>query len=175
MSWTDVAATLWFFLPAFVANQCPGLAAHFRMPGRISVSRSYLGENKTLDAYPAGILGAIVTFAMQQALPEINIHIGWYVTQDFSAICAIGTLFGLGAILGDHAESFVKRRLGKPPGTVWWPWDSVDFAIGALICIYPISGWIGWDRICLLLFVAVALHPLVNWIGWRLGIRNQWL
>lgn len=175
MAWIDVAAAIWFFLPAFVANQCPGFAAYIRGPGRIPVSRTYLGENKTVDAYPAAVAGAIATFALQQALPEINISIGWYVTQDFSDICAIGTLFGIGAVLGDHVESFFKRRRGMPPGTIWWPWDSVDFAIGALVCIYPVSGWIGWDRIAILLGIAIALHPIVNWIGYRLGIRKQWL
>ncbi len=170
-----IAETLWFFLPAFFANQCPGFAAKLQLPGHVPVSARWLGANKTWSAYYAAALGATFVFWLQQRLfQETNVHYGWYVASSWSEILLIGSLFGIGAVLGDHGESFVKRRIGIAPGKPWWPFDQIDFAVGALLFIYPIAGWIGWDRVLLILLVAIVGHPLVNGLGYQLGIRKTW-
>lgn len=45
----------------------------------------------------------------------------------------IGSLTGGGALVGDMVKSFIKRRLGKPPGKPWFPWDQLDWIAGAII------------------------------------------
>jgi CDP-2,3-bis-(O-geranylgeranyl)-sn-glycerol synthase len=46
---------------------------------------------------------------------------------------SLGFLLGLGAMAGDAAKSFFKRRLGIAPGHPWIPFDQIDFQIGALL------------------------------------------
>jgi hypothetical protein len=60
--------------------------------------------------------GAIVTSA------------GWLAT---------GLRFGFGAVAGDAAKSFFKRRLAIAPGSPWIPFDQLDFAVGALVLVGP--------------------------------------
>lgn len=170
-----IAETLWFFLPAFFANQCPGFAAKLDVPGNTPVSVRWLGANKTWSAYWAGAAGGMLVFALQQCVfQETNVRYGWYVANSWGEIVVIGTLFGVGAIIGDHGESFIKRRIGIAPGKSWWPFDQIDFAVGALLCIYPIAGWIGWDRVLIICVVAIVGHPILNWVGYRVGIRKTW-
>jgi hypothetical protein len=35
------------------------------------------------------------------------------------------------------AKSFFKRRLGIKPGTMFQPWDGIDYTVGALIFMIP--------------------------------------
>lgn len=168
------AEALWFFLPAFVANQCPGFAAALDLPGNVPVSRKYLGENKTFAAYYAGPIGAVSAFYLQQKCQSVNVHYGWYVAENITEVLLIGVLFGLGAVVGDHVKSFFKRRIGIPPGNPWFPFDQVDFVIGALVFIWPIAGWRDWKQILALVVIAIVFHPVVNCIGFRLGLRKTW-
>jgi CDP-2,3-bis-(O-geranylgeranyl)-sn-glycerol synthase len=39
----------------------------------------------------------------------------------------------MGALFGDIVESFFKRRIGKERGESWYPFDQLDFVLGALI------------------------------------------
>ncbi len=166
--------TIWFFLPAFVANQCPGHGARWNVPGQVPVSRLWLGENKTWAAYYMAALGSSLTFVLQQWASDWNIAYGWYVSSSLRESILIGALFGLGAVVGDHLKSFVKRRLGRAPGTMWWPFDQLDYVFGALLFVYPISGWIGWDMFWALIVIALVGHLIINAIGYKIGHRKTW-
>lgn len=165
---------LWFFLPAFVANQCPGFGAWLRVPLQIPVSRRWLGENKTVAAYYMAAIGSILTFSSLQAMTELNVMYGWHVSSSPLENIAIGALFGLGAVFGDHAKSFIKRRLGKVPGEAWWPFDQLDYVFGALLFIYPVAGWRGWETFWVIVLIALVGHPIINGIGYALGLRKTW-
>ncbi|MFI5342228.1 MAG: CDP-archaeol synthase, partial [Candidatus Methylomirabilales bacterium] len=62
---------------------------------------------------------------------------GWLAVIDYGEAnpCTLGTALGLGAMLGELPNSFVKRRLGIAPGgcahgipgPVFYLWDQVDF------------------------------------------------
>jgi CDP-diglyceride synthetase len=88
-----------------------------------------MSSHKTVVGFGAGVLAAVViTLAKSRiAWP------GGLVAHDHGV--ALGLRFGTGAMAGDAAKSFVKRRLGIPPGTPWIPWDQVDFRLGALILL----------------------------------------
>ncbi len=49
----------------------------------------------------------------------------------------VGGFLATGALIGDIGKSFIKRRLGKKPGTMFQPWDGIDYMIGAIIFILP--------------------------------------
>lgn len=169
-----VIETVWFFLPAFFANQCPGFAKALRLPATVPVSERWLGKNKTWSAYYAAMLGATAVTLLQDTLGR-NVQAEYGIVHFGSlwSVVVFGMLCGLGAVLGDHTESFVKRQMGKPPGHSWWPWDQINFALGALACIYLYVGAIEWGRVGVILLVAVVFHPVVNYVGYRLGLRER--
>jgi CDP-2,3-bis-(O-geranylgeranyl)-sn-glycerol synthase len=165
---------VWFFLPAFVANQCPGFAKTLRLPGTVPVHERWLGVNKTWSAYYAAVLGACMTAYVQYVFgSSVLAEYGIVHIATHAEALMFGSLCGFGAVLGDHAKSFVKRRIGRAPGTPWWPWDQVDFALGALLCALPYVGGIEWGRVAVILVVAIVGHPFVNYVGYVCGLRTR--
>jgi CDP-2,3-bis-(O-geranylgeranyl)-sn-glycerol synthase len=84
----------------------------------------------------------------------------------------LGLVIGLGSLLGDIFESFLKRRVGIKSGQPWWGFDQLDFVIGALILgsfVEPISR----TAIIILLIGMPILHPLANYIGYKLKIKKN--
>ncbi|EKD78267.1 MAG: hypothetical protein ACD_41C00380G0001 [uncultured bacterium] len=81
-----------------------------------------------------------------------------------------GFVFGLFAILGDLLKSFVKRRFRIADGAVWFPFDQIDFLVGALLALelfidIDVLTWV------LVLSLGISLHILVNRIGYRLHFK----
>lgn len=165
---------VWFFLPAFFANQCPGFAKALRLPGTVPVSERWLGKNKTWSAYYAAVFGASSVAILQHTLgASVQAEYGIVRFVSLQDALVFGIACGLGAVLGDHVKSFVKRRIGTPAGAPWWPWDQVDFALGALLCAVPYVGGIEWGRVAVILVVAIVGHPFVNYVGYVCGLRTR--
>ncbi|NBV77267.1 CDP-archaeol synthase [bacterium] len=169
----EIISAFWFFLPAFVANQCPGFARWAGIPP-VTISRRLLGGHKTIDAYLVGFVGAYIAVDFQQSLHSFNTRHNVLFADTTEQKVLYAFLFGCGAVVGDHLKSYFKRRRGIPPGSPWWPYDQLDFAVAALIAILPFSGWIGVNHIVIILVVSVLFHPVVNWVGWKVGIRKTW-
>jgi CDP-2,3-bis-(O-geranylgeranyl)-sn-glycerol synthase len=91
---------------------------------------------------------------------------------DYSEWHIIGFLLGLGALVGDMAESFVKRRLNIKPGKSFIPFDQTDYAIGALIFI-SILNRLELSFIFITIMLSFMLHIIVNHIGFLLKIRKK--
>ena len=87
------------------------------------------------------------------------------------ALSALLASFGAGAMAGDVAKSFVKRRLGIAPGHPWIPWDQVDFALGALALVWGRAA-LPWVDLATILLLTAAGHILVNHLGYWIGIRD---
>lgn len=166
-----LAQVLWFFLPGFIANQCPGIAAKLNLPLHVPVSARWLGRNKTWDAYYVGGCGGVATIYLQRLFPAIDRGLTFidYTRDD---LVVVGLLMGVGAIAGDHIKSFFKRLVGIVPGERWWPFDQLDFVVGGLVVVTPYVGWIGWGRGILLASVALFVHPVGNWFGYKIGLRK---
>jgi CDP-diglyceride synthetase len=166
-----VAEALWFFLPALVANQFPGFSAKLNLPGHFPITQRWLGENKTWDAYYAGIIGSVLIIYIQREFRELNLFFGLF---DYSRtdLWIIGFLMGFGVIGGDHLKSFFKRRLNILPGARWWPFDQLDFVFGSLVATLPFVGWIGWERISAIVGIILILHPLGNAFSYWIGLRK---
>jgi CDP-2,3-bis-(O-geranylgeranyl)-sn-glycerol synthase len=81
-------------------------------------------------------------------------------------------LLGFGALAGDSIKSFFKRRVGVKPGKRWFPFDQIDFVIGALafasIVYFP-----GWKNALIILLISLAGHVLVNHSAYYLKIRGE--
>lgn len=154
-----------------MANQSAGFANKLHLPGNIPIWLWGLGCNKTWHYLYAAPLCAILKLLFQQVFPSLN-HWASINDSDKVNIFLLGLVQGWGVVLGDWSKSFVKRRLGIPPGGKFWPWDQTDYVFGATLLQIPLIGWIGWQYFFALLVIALAIHPGGNWIGWRLGFRK---
>ena len=158
------AQVLYFMAPAYVANMLPPFLAHWR-GWNPPISRRWLGSHKTVLGATAGVLGAVATTFLQSL-------IGWPagLSPDRGWL-DLGVRFGTGAMAGDAVKSFFKRRAGIAPGQRWIPFDQVDFVVGALLLVWPVTGLSRWDVPVILVISAVG-HVAVNHAGYWLGVRQ---
>lgn len=143
----------WYFLPAFFANMAPVVAARWTLlqplnkaidGGKMLGGERLLGDHKTWRGLLTGLcMGAIIAafqFTVRHTVWVETISlINW---SNIVSAMAWGALLGFGALCGDSAASFIKRRLHKKSGESWQPWDQLNAIIGAILlsqCIAPIS------------------------------------
>ncbi len=176
-----ILATLYFFLPAYLANMAPVFArGHFESlakpidAGRRFRGRRILGDHKTWRGIAAGIVVGAVVFALQVAVHEAGL-LRSLALVDYSSIGPLpGLLLGLGAGVGDAVKSFFKRQIGIPPGETWMGFDQLDFLAGAWLCVAPVYAPP--------VLATIAIAPVVfagsvatTAIGYWLGMKEAWI
>lgn len=178
-------ASLWLFIPAGIANVTPIFAARvpglqkFDLPvdlGRSAGGTRLLGSNKTWRGLIVGVAAASLVFWLQHLAvaswaPLANI-VDNHGMPTLLPYWLLGPLLGLGALLGDIVESFFKRRSRIPPGHPWFPYDQVDFILGAatlsvLVIMLPVAIY----AVGLLLWTAI--QTVAQYIGFWLGIKER--
>lgn len=173
-----VIQSLYFFLPAYFANAMPVLGKNilkkFAHPIDFKKKlngKPILGSHKTWRGVLFAVVAGTLVFYIQKLL---------YIYPFFQKISLVdysqysillGFLMGFGAIFGDSAKSFFKRRLGIKPGGRWIPFDQLDYVVGALLfgAILYIPSW----QAILIIFVAsFFLHIISNHIAYYTGIKK---
>lgn len=164
---------IWFMLPAYAANLIPVLVSNLpildapvdfgKKIGRYRI----FGAHKTWRGIVCGILAGTGLFWLQKM-------IGWASLIDYSQPVLFGFMLSLGALSGDLAKSFFKRRMGIKPGKSWFPFDQIDYSVGALVFVSP---WFfaGWLNSLAIVLVGGGLHISVNMLGYLLGMRKSWI
>ncbi len=164
---------LLFFSPAFLANATPVLAMH--IPGlkhwNTPVSEKIFGKNKTIRGFVSGIFVAIITGGILFFLGQKFLFF-WHFLS-WGQMLILGFLMGCGALLGDALESFIKRRMGKKPGSSWPFWDGIDYLVGALIFTLPYFVPSVPEIIFLLLF-SPTISLITNTMAYFLGLKKVW-
>lgn len=173
----DIAFTLYLAAPAFAANMAPVVAARWRLlerlnrpldAGRSWRGRRLFGEHKTLRGMLAGIAAGAVVAAIQHFLPlAISVP---YATLPQALL--FGALAGCGALVGDAAESCIKRQLGIASGRPFIPFDFIDYIVGFMIFTLPLYRWHGTEVVILTLF-ALIVTPLVNIVSHLVHIKSR--
>lgn len=169
--WLLVVQSLYFFLPAGLANMAPELLKELPFFGR-PIWEKKLGKNKTWRGVIVAILMGGLVFWLQKVLfrYEFFHKLSLIDYADFSLL--LGFLLGFGAIVGDAVESYYKRKAGIKPGNSWKPWDQLDFVIGGLI-----FGWFVYVpkiEVGVIIFVGYFfLHMLISRIGYWLKIKKS--
>ncbi|GAC1387922.1 MAG: CDP-2,3-bis-(O-geranylgeranyl)-sn-glycerol synthase [Candidatus Saccharimonadales bacterium] len=172
-----LTASLWFFMPAGASNAVPVLASKLpllkRWTAPIDNGISFrgvrlLGKNKTWRGLIVGIATAMLVAALQYFIWRD----GFTRTASFGITVLTGLLMGLGALLGDVIESFLKRRRGTPPGQGWFPFDQLDYIFGGLLVSYPVSH-IGWQLAVSVVITWFIAHLLTVYIGYIIGLRER--
>jgi CDP-2,3-bis-(O-geranylgeranyl)-sn-glycerol synthase len=123
----------------------------------------------------AGMLTSLIVFLGRwffvSVLPVYseyyNLYSGWLVSM------MIGGWLGLGALVGDMVKSFWKRRLGIKPGTMFQPWDGIDYMVGAIIFMLPLYS-VGIIGSLFLLIIGPLLSLLANTLAYHIGWKECW-
>ncbi len=147
MDYTIVIQAFWIAIPIYVANASAVIVGGGRPIdfGRTwRDGRRILGDGKTWRGlFTGSFLGMIAGFALVVSAQYLAVNGYSYLgLTDFEGFpYMILILFSLcfGALFGDIAESFFKRRIGKDRGQDWIPFDQLDFVVGALISSFLMS------------------------------------
>jgi CDP-2,3-bis-(O-geranylgeranyl)-sn-glycerol synthase len=135
-----------------------------------------LGENKTWR-------GALVMCGGVVAASLLLARWPWYVTHLPPEVRAAGPvvhglLLGLGVVLGELPNSFLKRQLGIAPGArarsaaglLFVLFDQCDFVPVSCLLLLPV--WvISPAEIAAVLALVVVVHLAANVIGYAIGAR----
>jgi CDP-diglyceride synthetase len=90
-----------------------------------------------------------------------------------------GLLLGLGVVVGELPNSFLKRRIGIAPGTqrrtlggaLLSFYDQADFVLAIWLLLLPI--WVMSVGEAVIAFVVVtAVHLAINVVGYAVGART---
>lgn len=169
----DYIAAVLFFLPAGLANAVPVLAnkvpilKNLNAPldfGQTYRGKRVFGENKTWRGL---IIGVVVASLAAVVIGKLNQNV-----IGTSGQLTVGFLLGLGALIGDAVESFIKRQVGIKPGHAWVPFDQLDYIIGGLIFVSFVASLPVW-AIITIIFVYSCLHIAVSYFGYLFGFKKQ--
>jgi hypothetical protein len=177
---------LWIFLPVVGApllhvwvlrgDLLRGLA-HPLDGGRTFRGRRLLGDNKTWRGALLMCSGVLLATLLLSLWP-------WWWDRLPSGIrdagpVLYGFLLGLGVVVGELPNSFLKRQLDIAPGTQRGSWsgraltllDQGDLVLGIWVCLLPIQVLSVAEG--LLAFVVIsAIHFGVNVVGFAVGART---
>ena len=139
---------------------------------KFSDGRRLFGDGKTYRGFFAGVAGGILAGGVQIWLQGV-FSLSFLPVQTPLSIILLAT----GALLGDLAKSFFKRRLGKASGERWPVADQYDLVAGALLMLaifdlpwlmeavtLPVLFWI--------LVLTPILHKTANMIGYLAGVKD---
>ncbi|HYF25073.1 MAG TPA: CDP-archaeol synthase [Baekduia sp.] len=143
--------------------------------------RRLFGANKTWRGALCMVLGVLLaTLLLEAAWPA------WWeeLPADLrdAGPAVVGTLVGLGIVLGELPNSFLKRQLDVAPGsqasggtrvglTVL---DQGDLVLGVWVALLPV--FVMPLAAVAVAFVAVSLvHLVINVIGYAIGARETWI
>jgi len=156
--------TILAIIPALVANGSPVLLKGRGHPidmGHLFIDgKPLLGKGKTFEGLIIGVLyGATVAYLLAAIAAD-------------AALFKAGIAAAVGALLGDMAAAFVKRRLGLERGAQAPVLDQLDFLAGAYTAL-TLAGYLLEPITALGIAVLVPLlHRATNIAAYRLGLKN---
>ena len=183
-----IITVLWIMGPAYIANSVAVLTGG-KYPidqGRtLSDGNRILGDGKTWSGLLGGTLGGIVfgiildtgdgRMTLERLTGEEHVQSLW---SENPAI--VFFLLSFGALFGDMAASFYKRRQNLLRGDKFAILDMYDFIfMSLLLCIIFQRDWLlswildGWAPLFTVLIITPFLHRGVNIIGYNIGVKNE--
>ena len=152
----EAVYAFYIFLPAYFANATPTIFGGGRP---IDFNRNFIdgrrvfGENKTIRGFIAGLVFGTIVGVMEKEVLR-------------------GFLLSLGALVGDLAGAFIKRRGGMSPGAPLPIIDQLDFVAGALILSSRIYMY-GSTTVIFVIGLTLVLHVITNVIAYFLKIKSK--
>lgn len=161
-----IVEALVFIFPAYCANAIPvitGGGCPIDFGKKFFDRKPFFGRNKTFRGFFSGLI--------------VGTLVGIAESLFFSYSILFGLLLSLGALFGDLAGAFLKRRIGLAPGDLFPVVDQVDFILGAILFSLPISSEIdlSWTLVIAVLIITPPIHLLTNFVAHKLGLKsNPW-
>lgn len=155
----------YFMAPAYCANMVPPFVRYWSGWNR-PIHERWFGGHKTIIGFLAGVGAAVLATAVQRLIEAP------FSLVSYERWVVLGLGFGVGAMAGDSAKSFFKRRIGISPGAKWVPFDQLDFAIGAL----ALTAWhagLGVADVLTILAMTFVGDVAINRLAYRLGIKDH--
>jgi CDP-2,3-bis-(O-geranylgeranyl)-sn-glycerol synthase len=163
----DFITAFILYIPAMVANATPVVVGRI-LPRthpidfnvRFPDGRPLLGAGKSWEGLLGGLgAGALFGLLAHLLLPNYPLVLtAFYVP--------------LGALLGDIAGSFLKRRLGIRRGDPLPILDQLDFYIGSTLAMILYGTFPSLTSILVMAVVIYVLHRATNYIAYRLGLKD---
>jgi CDP-2,3-bis-(O-geranylgeranyl)-sn-glycerol synthase len=116
------------------------------------------GKNKTFRGFFFGL--------------AIGVSVGLVESILFGYPLLFSVLSPLGALMGDLAGAFLKRRLGIAPGGLLPIIDQIDFAIGAILFSLPLT-IIYWELAIAVIIITAPIHLFTNFLAYKLKLKND--
>ena len=160
---TLIVEAMKFIFPAYCANAAPVIAGGgtpMDFGKKFFDGKRIFGKNKTFRGFFFG-------FAVGVAVGLVELIL-------FGYPFLFAVLSPLGALLGDLAAAFLKRRLGIAPGGLLPIIDQVDFVVGALLFSLPLA-IISWELAFSVIIITPPIHLLTNFLAYKLKLKkNPW-
>jgi CDP-2,3-bis-(O-geranylgeranyl)-sn-glycerol synthase len=156
-----IIEALKFIFPAYCANGAPVLAGGgppLDFGKKFFDGKPILGKNKTFRGFFFGWF--------------IGLMVGLIETMLFGYPILFSVLSPLGALMGDLAGAFLKRRLNIAPGGLLPVIDQIDFVVGALLFSLPLS-MISWELALAVIVITPPIHLFTNFLSYKLKLKNN--
>jgi len=119
------------------------------------------GDHKTIRGFLSGLVVGGIVGAVESIL----------LTS--TRLFEVAILASIGALLGDLAGAFIKRRLGIKPGEPLPCIDQLDFVVGATIAVSLLS-IPSLGSLLILFCVTPPIHLLTNFGAYKLGLKSTY-
>ncbi|KUG20146.1 phosphatidate cytidylyltransferase [hydrocarbon metagenome] len=171
----SLVSALWMMIPAYIPNPVAvvfGGGTPIDRGMRFLDGKRLLGDGKTYRGFIAGVLAGILAGAI---LIRLRTSFGLDVLPAHTLLSVI--LLAAGALLGDMAKSFLKRRAGKERGEKWPIADQYDLVAGSLLLVLiAMPGWLlenlTLPMLVWIIIVTPILHRATNIIGYLAGVKD---
>jgi CDP-2,3-bis-(O-geranylgeranyl)-sn-glycerol synthase len=158
-----IIAALKFIFPAYCANAAPVLGGGGKpldFEKKFFDGKRIFGANKTFRGFLFGLI--------------IGVAVGAVDCIAFGFPWLFAVLTPLGALLGDLAGAFLKRRLNIAPGGLLPVVDQIDFVVGALLFSLPLM-ILSWQLALAVLLITPPIHLFTNFLAYKLKLKkNPW-
>ncbi len=158
-----IVKAITFIFPAYCANAVPVLAGgglEMDLGKNFVDGKRVFGNNKTFRGFFFGL--------------AVGVGVGLVEWILFEYPFLFSLLTPLGALLGDLAAAFLKRRLGIAPGGLFPIVDQVDFVVGAIVFALPLA-MVYWELVVATLLITPPIHLLTNFGAYKLKLKkNPW-
>jgi CDP-archaeol synthase len=175
----SAAPAAWAFAPVLGGPLAHAPVLRFDLAPRLRrpIARGLFGENKTWRGAIVMTAGTMLASVALARVPAYRLRLPRAVADADPVM--VGCLLGSASWLGELPNSFVKRRLGIPPGA------QRASALGVLISVYDQADWVpvAWlllrpiwrmspREMAQVFALVAAIHVPINLLGYVLGART---
>ena len=156
-------SALYIIIPTYCTNGAPvlfGGGGPIDAGKCLSDGQRILGDHKTVRGFLGGLGVGVIVGAFESV----------FVSQ---TLLLVAVLASLGALCGDLAGAFVKRRLKIKPGGSLPVLDQLDFVVGALLFVLPTMD-LSLPTALIVVLVTPPIHILANAGAYWLGLKSTY-